>query len=65
MTLVLVNIVDSAGRIPENVLTKLLQSTDLNGNTPLMTAAIHEQSETLSRLLLFYYGKPKLEILKP
>ena len=43
----------------DNVLIKLLQEVDEDGNTPLMCAAIHEESQSLSRLLLVYYGNMK------
>jgi hypothetical protein len=49
--------------IGENVLVNLLREVDCDGNTPLMCAAVHEKSETLARLLLFYYGKPQHQIL--
>ena len=47
----------------EKALITLLLQKDSAGNTPLMSAAIHEQSEALARLLLFYYGKPQRKIL--
>ena len=38
--------------------------TDKGGNTPIMCAALHEQSEILAKLLLFYYGDHKETSLK-
>ena len=42
----------------EDFLVDLLQQEDSKGNTPLMSAAVHEQSSALARFLLIYYEKP-------
>ena len=48
----------------DQYLANILLQKDHKGNSPLMSAALYEQSESLSRLLLFYYGAPEITFLE-
>ena len=48
----------------EPILAELFQQPDNDGNTPLMVAAKEDQSELLAKMLLFYYGYPRIETIE-